>query len=96
MVTLHDMLTFVQSIRTSKVNAILACFLLLINRKQDNVCEMERQWPTPLGTARFATQDMLMMAQIIPRVRRAPATASIGKPTIISLCPNPPRRKGHV
>ena len=26
MVTLHDMLTFVLSIRKSKVNAILACF----------------------------------------------------------------------
>ena len=26
MVTLHDMLTFVLNIRTSKVNAILACF----------------------------------------------------------------------
>ena len=30
---------------------------------------MERQRPTPLGTARFATQDILMMAQIIPRLR---------------------------
>ena len=24
---------------------------------------MERQWPTPLRTARFPIQDMLMMAQ---------------------------------
>ena len=31
-----------------------------------------------------------------PGVRRAPATASIGKSTIISLCPDPSRRKGPV
>ena len=31
-----------------------------------------------------------------PGVRRAPATASIGKSTTISLCPDPSRRKGPV
>ena len=50
---------------------------LLIIRMQDNVCEIERQLidqrPTPLGIARFATQDMSMMAQIKnenPRAQR--------------------------
>ena len=80
----HDMLSFVLSIRTSKVTAILACFsakkgaasvfkdsskhslVLLIIRKQDKLID---QWQTPLGIARFATQDMSMVAQIIMRIR---------------------------